>query len=221
MKPIVSALYHRVLPPVTPSGDTSPTLIMLHGRGADEEDLLGLASYYDRRLMIVSVRAPFPFSPEGGYTWYDLGIVGAPEPEKFRSSYEKLVQLVDDVLAQYPVDRQRVYLLGFSMGTVMAYALSLTRPGLFRGVLAHSGYVPDGTALPFRWQELGHLHYFIAHGTEDPVIPVDFARHARELFSASNAIVDYREYPIGHQISEESLQDSAAFLNGLLGRKET
>jgi phospholipase/carboxylesterase len=114
------------------------------------------------------------------------------------------------------VDPSRVYLLGFSMGTVMAYALSLTRPELFRGVIANSGYVPEGTHLSFRWQELANLGYFIAHGTEDPVIPIDFAHRAQKLFAGSNAHVEYREYPMGHQISEESLHDSTAFLAGLL-----
>lgn len=220
MKSIESTLYHRMLLPGNPSGDVHPTLIMLHGRGADEENLLGLATFYDPRLMILSVRAPFQFSPEGGYTWYDVGTVGTPEPVMFRESYDKLAQFVDDALAHYPVDRQRVYVLGFSMGTVMSYALSLTKPEIFRGVLAHSGYVPEGTSLTFRWQDLGHLQYFIAHGSADPVIPIEFARHARQLFSASNGAVVYREYPMGHEINEQSLSDSAAFLGGLLGTKE-
>jgi phospholipase/carboxylesterase len=220
MKLIESTLFHRILPPGKPSGEIHPTLLMVHGRGADEEDLLGLSSWYDPRLMILSVRAPFQFSAGGGYTWYDVGEVGAPEPAMFRSSYDKLAQFVDDALAQYPVDRKRFFLLGFSMGTVMSYALSLTKPQLFRGVLAHSGYVPEGTSLTFRWQDLAHLSYFIAHGSMDPVIPVGFARHAHELFAASNAPVVYKEYPMGHEINEESLADATAFLGGILGSKE-
>lgn len=219
MKPIASTLFHRVLPPGKASGGVHPTVIMLHGRGADEEDLIGLSSYHDQRLMILSVRAPFPY-PGGGFTWYDAGAIGTPEPAMFRSSYEKLAQFVDDALAHYPVDRERLYLLGFSMGTVMSYALSLTKPELFRGVVAHSGYVPEGTALTFRWQQLAHLHYFIAHGSADPVIPVEFARHASELFSASNAAIVYREYPMGHEINQQSVSDSAAFLGGLVNTKE-
>lgn len=220
MQQIASSLVHRVLPPGKPSGAVHPTVLMIHGRGADEEDLLGLASFYDSRLMVLSVRAPFQFSAGGGYTWYDVGEVGAPAPAMFRSSYDKLAQFVDDALAGYPVDRSRFFLLGFSMGTVMSYALSLTRPELFHGVCAHSGYVPEGTPLAFRWRELAHLRYFIAHGSMDPVIPVSFARHAREMFAASNAAVEYREYPMGHEINEASLADSAAFLGGLLEPKE-
>ena len=105
------------------------------------------------------------------------------------------------------------------MGTVMAFALSLTRPELFRGVIANSGYVPEGTHLSFRWQDLGNLAYFIGHGSQDPVIPIDLARRAKRLFEASTARVEYREYDMGHQISEESIHDSAAFLKGLLKKE--
>jgi phospholipase/carboxylesterase len=217
MSEIPAILEHRVLLPEGGSAKSHPTVIMVHGRGADEEDLIGLAEYYDRRLLVLSVRAPFPFPYGGGFTWYDVGSVGTPDPAMFRESYEKLSQFVDEALAAYPVDRSRVYLLGFSIGTVMSYALSLTRPGLFRGVIANSGYVPEGTHLLLRWKDLGNLPYFIGHGTEDPVIPVDFARRARQLFGESNAHITYREYPMGHQISEESIRDSSAFLGGLLG----
>jgi phospholipase/carboxylesterase len=104
-------------------------------------------------------------------------------------------------------------LVGFSMGSVMSLALSLARPPVFRGVVAHSGYVPEGTFLTLRWRELAHLEYFISHGVDDPVIPLEMARHAKELFAGSNATVTYREYAGGHTIAEEGLRESAAFLH--------
>jgi phospholipase/carboxylesterase len=180
---------------------------MLHGRGADEEDLLGLASSLDDRFLIVSARAPYPFSAGGGYTWYDVGEVGAPEPTMFRTSYDRLLTFVRDVIEGYPVDAGRVFLFGFSMGTVMSYALGLTHPELIRGICANSGYLPEGTSLAYRWDNLSGTDFFIAHGIHDPVIPVEMARRAHELFRRSNAQVTYREYPMAHQISEQSLAD--------------
>ena len=210
MKTIASSLVHRVLEPEHSPAAVHPTLIMLHGRGADEEDLLGLSSFLDKRLLCISARAPFDFA-YGGYTWYDIGQVGVPLPGMFDESYARLETFVDDVLRHYPVDPSRIYVFGFSMGTVMSYALSLTRPELFRGVSANSGYVPEGTQLHFRWQDLAGKAFFITHGAHDPVIPVQMARRAKELFAASHATVDYREYPMEHQISEESLADVAAW----------
>jgi phospholipase/carboxylesterase len=213
-----STLIHRVLRPEGPHAERHPALIMLHGRGADEEDLIDLARQYDPRFLVVSARAPMAY-PSGGFTWYDVGTAGSPEPVTFRASCEKLWQFADDVIASYPVDPAYVFLLGFSMGTVMSYALSLSRPSLFRGVVAQSGYVPEGTHLEFRWGETGHMAYFISHGTDDDVIPVAFARRAKELFHGSPAAITYREYPGGHSIAEECLRDSAAFLHHMLARQ--
>jgi len=186
---------------------------MLHGRGADEEDLVGLAGAFDPAFMILSARAPFPFPTGGGFTWYDVGAVGTPEPEMFRRSYELLSRFVDEALRAYPVDPAQLYLLGFSMGTVMSYSIALTRPGLFRGVIAFSGYIPEGTYLDLRWTEARRTPFFISHGTLDPVIPIVMARRARKLFEDAAGTFEYREYPVGHEISEESLRDGAAFID--------
>jgi phospholipase/carboxylesterase len=211
MKPIPSSLEHRVILPEHLSGAAQPAVIMLHGRGADEEDLLGLSQYLDERLIVISARAPFPY-PYGGYTWYEAGPVGAPEPKMFRVSCDALAAFIPDAIANYPVDAKKVFLFGFSMGSVMSYAYALTNPDRITGVIAHSGYVPEGTDLIFRWNELQGTAFFIAHGVEDPVIPVDFARRARMLFTNSNVSVVYKEYPIAHQISDESLSDLSAWL---------
>jgi phospholipase/carboxylesterase len=217
MQAIRSTLEHRVLFPEQSARERHPALIMLHGRGADEEDLVGLVPVFDRSLLVLSVRAPHRFS-FGGYTWYEVGEAGRPEPELFQDSYDRLMQFVGDALAAYPIDTGRVYLLGFSMGTVMGYAISLTHTELFRGMIAHSGYVPEGTNLVLRWNELAGRSFFIAHGVADDVIPVSLARRARHLFESSTASTFYKEYPIGHEISQESLQDAAKFLNRLTSK---
>ena len=219
MKTIETSLAHKIL---IPQGQAPhPGLILLHGRGADENDLIGLSEYLSDRLFTMSVRAPFPFPYGGGYTWYDVDQVGTPEPGMFTSSYEKLVQFVDDAMKHYPIDPRRLFLLGFSMGTVMSLAFALTHPGRVRGVSANSGYVPEGTHLQFRWQELSTLHIMITHGQQDPVIPVEFARRAQQLFSHSNAQVSYKEYLAGHHLSDESLIDIAAWMNDLVDQTST
>ncbi|MFN0157221.1 MAG: alpha/beta hydrolase [Bacteroidota bacterium] len=213
MKTIQSSLHHRVIPPRNSALEKHPTIIMLHGRGADEEDLPGLADYLDDRMLVISPRAPYPFSFGGGYMWYEFNGVGSPDPTMFRTSHDKLQTFVSDCLAQYPIDPKRLYLLGFSMGTVMSHALALTQPELFRGVIANSGYVAEGTMLTYHWDKLGHMDVFVAHGTQDPVIPIQFGRRTHELYAGSLARLTYNEYPIGHQISQEELDDMARWLS--------
>src|SRR5712692_7168329 len=172
MNLIQTSLTHKIISPNSSTLTKHPTLIMLHGRGADENDLLGLAEHLDGRLLIISARAPFPFQWGGGYAWYDVLEVGKPEPKMFEESYKKLLQFLEDVTQGYPVDLHRIFLFGFSMGTMMAYALFLTRPELIAGVVANSGYVPEKTDLKFQWNKLAGKSVFIAHGMSDPVISV-------------------------------------------------
>jgi len=225
MKPIAATLTHIVQAPRADANGSHPALIMLHGRGADEHDLFGLAPYLDPRLLIVSVRAPFPFQPAGGggYAWYDVIEVGVPHPRMFAESHERLRRLLDEVVAGYPIDARRVFVLGFSMGAVMSHALALTQPDRFAGVVAHSGYTPPAKelGLEFRLGDLDGCAWFVAHGVHDPIIPVSFGRETRDLLKDTAADLTYKEYPIAHQVSQHSLDDVSAWLTKSIDRQDS
>ena len=215
MKLIDTSLVHK-LGPLPSGGETHhPTLIFLHGRGSHEDDLLGLAPYLDSRLFFISARATLDF-PYGGYTWYQMQQVGDPEPRTFAESYARLVAFLGNIRQGYPVDPKRLFLFGFSMGAVMSLALGLTRPQEIRGVVAHSGYIPETAGLSLQTGHMDHTAIFVAHGTEDQVIPVSQGRRARELLSSTKATLTYREYPMGHEVSEDSIHDIAGWLTELL-----
>lgn len=211
MELIKSTLVHKIVEPSLDHTGPHPTVILLHGRGTNEDDLLGLAPYLDPRLLIISARAPFQF-PFGGYAWYEIFEVGTPHPQQFDESYRRLVEFVDDAKRAYPIDSSKLFLLGFSMGSIMSFALSLSKPDMVTGIVAHSGYIPENTSLQFQWDNLAHLSAFVAHGIYDPVIPIQFGRRANELLSKTRAEFTYKEYPIPHTISEESLSDLSAWL---------
>lgn len=192
---------------------------MLHGRGANEDDLLGLAEYFDERLFIISPRAPFDFQFGGGFTWYDVLEVGRPEPKMFAESYTKLINFFEAARKEYPIDASKIFFLGFSMGTMMSYALALTRPAEVAGILANSGYIPEGTDLKLDWKGIKGKPFFVSHGVYDPVIPVMLGRRAKELLDDAQASVTYREYDMGHQIGEESLGHMVTWLERLLDGK--
>ena len=182
------------------AGEARGALVLLHGRGADENDLFPLLDALDpeRRLHGYTPRGPLSLPP-GGAHWYVLGGVGTPERETFSASYAALSQFLDGV------PYERVVLGGFSQGCAMAYALAL-----FRGrprpdaLLAMSGFIPsvDGYALdlvsPFR-------RIAIVHGALDDTIPVQWGRAARETLEEAGADVFYREWQIGHWIDPEAV----------------
>jgi phospholipase/carboxylesterase len=180
------------------AGDAVGALVLLHGRGADENDLFPLLDELDpeRRLHGYTPRGPLALPP-GGAHWYVLGGLGTPERETFSASYEALVEFLDGL----PYDR--LVLGGFSQGCAMAYALAL-----FRGrrrpeaLLAMSGFIPrvDGYVLDL---EPPFPRIAIMHGVFDQVIPAQWGRAARDTLEAAGADVVYRESPIEHWIDPD------------------
>jgi phospholipase/carboxylesterase len=187
----------------------------LHGRGADEQDLFGLAEELDPRLYVVSARAPLSFGP--GFAWYHLLDIGNPDLTSFRASLDALTRFVAELPTTYPVDPSRIYTLGFSQGAVMAGSLALVHPERPAGTVMLSGYLPLDAGLAVDVAGLAGRVVFLGHGTLDPVIPVTAARLARDYFTRVGAQLTYREYPIPHAIGPQELADAAAWLSTRLG----
>lgn len=215
------ALTHRVHP-AAQGTPPHPGLLLLHGRGTDENDLLPLAPELDPRLFVISARAPLRF-PWGGYMWYDLDRngVGFPEAQSLQHSIDLLEQFIGEILEAYPLDPEGLYLGGFSMGAVMAGTLALLDPERVSGAMVLSGYLPLGADLPFRPQEAEGHPIFQAHGALDPVIPVSFGREARDYLAGTPVDLTYREYPIGHEISYQELSDLSGWTTQVLDRHQT
>ena len=205
-------LYHLAIQPRAPAERRSPTIIMLHGRGVDENDLARLAPRLDPRLLIISLRAPYKL-PYGGYTWFDLKEGIGPDPTMFQKSLTKLLKILDILPRLYPIDKQQIYLFGFSMGAAMAYALTLTAPEKVAGVIAHSGYLPENSGLTLQGKQFAHLRFYIAHGTSDQAMPITLAQRAREVLQPIAAEVSYHEYATGHQITAQSIDEASAWLS--------
>jgi phospholipase/carboxylesterase len=186
-----------------------------HGRGADERDLLGLADLLDpdRRLRVVTPRAPLLLPGSPGYHWYLVPRVGYPDPETFEAARSALAELHDQLWEETGLGPDRTVLGGFSMGTVMSYAMALSaeRPAV-AGVLAFSGFVPTVEGWRPHLDDRPRTRVSIAHGRNDPVIDIEFARRARELLEAGGLTVDYRESELGHQIDPADLSAAASWL---------
>ncbi len=209
------ALTHRALPARAGSGP-HPCLLLLHGLGSNELDLLSMAPELDPRVFTISARAPFAYR-WGGYMWYDLEQHG---PGLGSASIERgldlLRRFVGEVVEAYPVDPKRLYVGGFSMGAAMAGALALLEPETISGALMTSGYLPPDQRRRYRGQDAAGHPIFQAHGTYDPVVPIDVGRRTRDYLQRSPVDLTYREYPIGHEVSLDELRDIAAWLSDVL-----
>jgi phospholipase/carboxylesterase len=204
LEPVDAALVHlAVSPGIEPDGGSAPAVLLLHGRGADERDLVGLIGALDPRLLVVSARAPLSLG--WGYQWYELVEVGTPGPAGFAASLDLLRRFISDIVAGYRIDPARLVLLGFSQGAVMSAALALCAPRSTAGAVLLSGYLPLGSDRTI--DEAGVRGYpcFVGHGTDDPLIPISFGRQSRDELTRLGAEVTYREYAIEHRISEAEL----------------
>jgi phospholipase/carboxylesterase len=213
----VSALEHRERPA---DGDPAGLLVLHHGRGADEHDLLGLADVLDpgRRLHAVTPRAPLTLPGWPGHHWYVVPRVGYPDHDTFHAAYAQLAGFHDELWERTGLTPEQTVLGGFSMGSVMSYALGLgaDRPAP-AGILAFSGFVPivDGWQPDLATRKTTRV--FIAHGRRDPVMEVGFAQRARDLVEAGGLEVEYHESDAAHHIDPAHVGPATAWLAASLG----
>ena len=216
----MSGLVHRERPA---DGDPAGLLVLHHGRGADEQDLLGLADVLDpeRRLHVVTPRAPLQLPGWPGHHWYVVPRVGHPDPDTFRAAYAALAELHDELWERTGTTPDRTVLGGFSMGSVMSYALGLgpDRPAP-AGILAFSGFVPTVEGWQPSLADRPGLRAFIAHGRHDPIMDVGFARRARELLEAAGVPVEYHESDAAHHIDPAHVPAAVDWLRATLGGRD-
>lgn len=202
------------------AGEPEGLLVLHHGRGTDERDLIGLADFLDpeRRLRVVTPQAPLQLPGSPGYHWYLVPRVGYPDPETFEAARSALAELHDRLWEESGIGPGRTVLGGFSMGAVMSYAtaLSAERPAV-AGVLAFSGFVPTVNGWEPSLADRSDTRVFVSHGRRDPVIGVEFAERARELLTDGGLDVTYRESELGHQIDPAHLREAATWLGEVLG----
>jgi len=212
----VAGLIHEQRPA---DGDSEGLLVLHHGRGTDERDLLGLADLLDpqRRLHVVSPRAPLRLPGSPGYHWYLVPRVGHPDHDTFHAAREALAELHDGLWAETGIEPARTVFGGFSMGAVMSYAMGLSaeRPAV-AGILAFSGFVPIVEDWHPTLEDRLDTAVFIAHGRNDPVMEVGFARRARDLLEGGGVPVDYHESDAGHHIDPDHVRPAIDWLHATL-----
>jgi phospholipase/carboxylesterase len=194
-------------------GEPAGLLVLFHGRGADEHDLVPLLDILDpeERLLGVTPRGPLSLPP-GGSHWYAVHRIGYPDTGTFLPTYGLASCWLDQLTAETGIPPERTVLGGFSQGAVMTYALGLGRDRPRPAALvAFSGFIPTVEG----WEaDLSPPlpPVAIGHGTYDPVIEVGWSRRAREVLERAGAEVVYRESPLPHAIDPRFAVELALFV---------
>ncbi len=192
-----------------------PAVLAIHGRGSNESDLPGLAPHLPASLLWISPRAPLALGP-GSFEWYRVRVVGRPDPEQVFSALEAIDHFVEEILAAYPVDPQKLFLLGFSQGSLISLCYALTHPARVAGVIAHSGYIPNNVELEIDEPGIKDKPFLLIHGEQDTMIPIEWGRLSRDRLQALGVDLEYHEFPMGHTVSIGSLDVISRWLEKYL-----
>lgn len=206
-----------------PDGDRlHPTILTLHGRGANALDLLGLAPYIcGGKFLMICPQGPLetPIGPGAfGYAWYPMSMSGPPDVGAILSSREKLHYFLDACLNRYPIDAKKLVVLGFSQGGVMAYSLALSNPERFAGLAVLSSWLPRELIpkLSINNEAVQSLPTIVQHGSQDQMIEIQRAKDSVERLRALRVPLTYRDYDMGHEITPRSLTDLSAWLDKIM-----
>lgn len=193
-----------------------PLLIMLHGYGSNEQDLFSFAQELPSELLIVSVRAPLSLG-FGSYAWYSINFEADRDNfsnlEEANTALKSIDAFIDGLLDKYKPDPTRIFLMGFSQGTILSLAYALNHPGKIQHVIALSGYVNQKLIkIPLEASNYKDLDVFASHGSVDQVIPVEWARRTPHFLDKLKIEHEYKEYPVGHGVAPQNFFDLLSWI---------
>lgn len=196
-----------------------PATILLHGLGSNEADLMALADYIDERYFVASVRAPIVMG-DNSYGWYTLtgtpGRLQHDEDEAIRAR-DLVVRTIDELVDAYRLDTRRIILMGFSQGAILSAGVALSRPDKIAGAALMSGRLLDSFARKVPTGiALAGLPIIAVHGIWDPILPIAQAREMAAFLSQTPADLSFHEYPMGHEVSRESMAEIERWLKARL-----
>lgn len=201
-------------PPLDPT-KKAPLMVLLHGYGSNEKDLFSFASELPKELHIISLRAPLNLD-YNSHAWYSINFDA--DQNKFsdlkeaKSSLEKITIFLNDIIDQKNIDPSKVFVLGFSQGAILSYALALNT-GKIPYAIALSGYLNEDLL-----KDPIHTNtdFFISHGSVDQVIPVEWAQKAPVFLNKKKIENSYKEYPVGHGVHPQNFYDFRNWLEARL-----
>ncbi|MDR6967353.1 phospholipase/carboxylesterase [Flavobacterium arsenatis] len=204
------SLYHLVREPKIKL-DKNPLILLLHGYGSNEQDLFSFASELPEEYFVVSARAPYDLQ-YGSYAWYAINFDADEnkfsDHEQAKTSRDLIAGFIDELIENYPIDKENITLIGFSQGTILSYAVGLSYPEKVQRIIALSGYLNEEIIKDnFQENDFSNLKMFISHGTVDQVIPVDWAKKAPGILENLGIKTVYKEYPVGHGVAPQNFFD--------------
>lgn len=197
-------------------GENRQMLLLFHGYGSNEEDLFSFTPALPEKWIVVSFRAPLA-TPQNGFAWYDINLNNPEEFINKAQATESLNAILDSIIdlkKKYGIADGNIHIAGFSQGGILCYALALKNPQLFHKIALLSCYPEEKilTDIVREKRRLEHLRLFVSHGTDDAIIPLEWARKGADLLYDLSCYFTFREYMAGHGINQKNYLDLMEFL---------
>ena len=199
---------------VRASDSPNPRLLLLiHGWTGDENSMWIFTRALSKNYWMIAPRAPHS-AESGGFSWRppDSAVSGRPRFESLRESAEALIKLVDEYTAAIRVDSTQFDLMGFSQGAAMVNIIGLLYPHRVRKMGVLAGFIPSGMEEYVKRKPLTGKNVFVAHGTQDQLVPIDRARASIALLEQAGAHINYCEADVAHKLSANCLRALETYL---------
>jgi phospholipase/carboxylesterase len=191
-------------------GKKYPALFVMHGIGSNEQNMLSLVNGLEDFFYIFSVRGHLTQEP--GFAYFTIQSYGKPHREVFDEGINRLAKFIDYASANYPINLEQLYLMGFSQGAIVSMTLAATLGNKIKGVIALSGYIPQFVKEEYMINPGDHLAVFISHGENDQVLPYEWGKENVDYFTKLGVSVTFKSYPEGHTVSEKNLRDFQSWI---------
>lgn len=193
-----------------PNGEKQPAIFLLHGLASNENDLLQLVGDFKEQCHIFSLQGPIKHKP--GFAFYTFEEEGIPQRDVFDKVVKFTEAFILEAIAEYNLDIEKIYVIGFNQGAVVAQTLALVMGNAIRGTAVLSGYLPEFVAVEYNKLPMNNSKIFISHGEYDFVYPFVWGQRSAKFFEDYGADVTFKTYADGHGVTPENLQDLVAFI---------
>ena len=193
----------------------APLLVLLHGYGSNDADLFSFAEYIPASFHVVSLQAPLTMG-ENSFAWFPIHFTESMErwtsPEEVKKASDYINAFLIYYIAKHDFDNENLYLMGFSQGAMLSYAVGLATKNV-KGIAALSGYI-DPRVVKRTNTSLSSI--YVSHGTEDMVVPYAWAEQSVEVLKDYGLSPEFYSYPQGHGINQDNLISIVQWLQAQL-----
>ncbi|MEN8138989.1 MAG: phospholipase [Bacteroidota bacterium] len=193
--------------------ENSKVIYMIHGFGADKNDLFSFANYLPGSFTVIALQAPYSL-PFGGKAWYNIELENGnhiSDSGQAKSSVKEIEKFITDSREHFNF-HDDVFVLGFSQGAILSYSMILNNPERYKYALSLSGFIFEEIMPESYEKDYSHLDFYAAHGTMDGIIPIEKGRSAKKLLSELNLKHIYHEFPAAHSIAQKEFEEIIEWL---------